>query len=153
MNGKGLRSSLAKNSPQDCFCLRLGVSPVPWHALRLKHGRSASRLKSLPRAPCFCASSNSLHPPPAAVVLVTSNPVIISCATVKRKKSSLVTTLLSLELITCVCCLSAFQLVLCGVMGGKGSRGSLAKNSPQDCFCLRLGVPPAPWHARLQIRL
>ena len=40
-------------------------------ALRLKHGRSASRLKPLPRTPCFCASSYSLHPPQAAVVLVT----------------------------------------------------------------------------------
>ena len=39
--------------------------------LRLKHGRPASCLKALPRTPCFCASSYSLHPPPAAVVLVT----------------------------------------------------------------------------------
>ena len=40
-------------------------------ANRLKHGRSASHLKVLPRTPCFGSSSNSLHPPPAAVVLVT----------------------------------------------------------------------------------
>ena len=41
------------------------------HGLRLEHGRPALHLKVLPRAPCSCASSNSLHPPPAAVVLVT----------------------------------------------------------------------------------
>ena len=61
-------ASLAKNSPPDCFCL--------WHGLRLKHGRSASYLKSLPRTPCFCASSYSLHPPPAAIVLVTFEPLL-----------------------------------------------------------------------------
>ena len=60
--GGSMVDALAQNSTPDCFCLR--------HALRLKHGRSASCLKALPRTPCFCASSYSLHPPPAAVVLV-----------------------------------------------------------------------------------
>ena len=64
------QSPSAKNVPPAHFL----------NAVRLKHGRPASHLKVLPRAPCFGSSSNSLHPPPAAVVLVTFEPGILLLA-------------------------------------------------------------------------
>ena len=117
--------------------MRIALALNPRHALRLKHGRSASRLKPLSRTPCFCASSNSLHPPPAAVVLVTfKSRYQLRQRLIEKGIPNGIP--FSMELITYVSAPETFQLVLCGVFKAKVQRSALLKNSPPDCFYLPL---------------
>ena len=123
-----------------CNALAKNVPPARFlNAFRLKHGRSASCLKALPRTPCFCASSYSLYPPPAAVVLVTSNPLNRAGQIKKRHPDGY---LFLMELMRGVRLCETLVYACCGVFIVERFCNALAKNVPPARFLnARLRIP------------